>query len=251
VTVRYTQGLGVDEVLAQLRSGASYYYEADGLGSITSLSDSAGVVGRSYNYSAFGWWVSGSGTLLNPYHFTGRESDTGWFTGFNYHRARYYDSAVGRFISEDPIGFDGGMNFYTYVENNPAKLTDPSGTQAVPLALPGYAGTAGISGIPVAGQIIGAGAAGYLLGRLIGHIPIGQGRTVDDAVTDLFTDLILRLRNDPSCLSRVYCTLVEELEIPDVDATYKLCAYSCSDGQGRTIFWPRGVRCPPIQIFTR
>ena len=51
---------------------------------------------RTYVYSAFGWWVSGSGTLLNPYHFTGRDSDTGWFTGFNYHRARYYDSQSGR-----------------------------------------------------------------------------------------------------------------------------------------------------------
>jgi RHS repeat-associated protein len=44
-----------------------------------------------------------------------------------YYRARYYDQTNGRFISEDPIGFSGGRNFYGYVRNNPLKRTDPSG----------------------------------------------------------------------------------------------------------------------------
>ena len=34
--------------------------------------------------------------------------------------ARYYDPKIVRFISEDPIGFDGGPNFYTHVQNNPS-----------------------------------------------------------------------------------------------------------------------------------
>ena len=44
-----------------------------------------------------------------------------------YYRARYYDSTVGRFISEDPIGFLGGTNFYGYVSGNPARWFDPLG----------------------------------------------------------------------------------------------------------------------------
>jgi hypothetical protein len=45
-----------------------------------------------------------------------------------YYRARYYDPGVGRFISEDPIGFDGGdTNLYRYVGNSPLNYTDPSG----------------------------------------------------------------------------------------------------------------------------
>jgi len=44
-----------------------------------------------------------------------------------YYRARYYDSAIGRFTSEDPITFAGGENFYLYVANNPADLIDPNG----------------------------------------------------------------------------------------------------------------------------
>lgn len=43
-------------------------------------------------------------------------------------KARYYDPSVGRFISEDPKGFDGGdVNLMAYVENNPVNFVDPSG----------------------------------------------------------------------------------------------------------------------------
>lgn len=44
-----------------------------------------------------------------------------------YYRARYYDPRVGRFISEDPIGFEGGDNSYAYVANRPTVGTDPYG----------------------------------------------------------------------------------------------------------------------------
>ena len=45
----------------------------------------------------------------------------------SYYRARYYDSQAGRFLSEDPIGYAGGDNFYIYAENAPASLVDPFG----------------------------------------------------------------------------------------------------------------------------
>jgi RHS repeat-associated protein len=43
------------------------------------------------------------------------------------YRARYYDPAIGRFISEDPLGLGGGINRYAYVRNGPINLTDPQG----------------------------------------------------------------------------------------------------------------------------
>ena len=45
----------------------------------------------------------------------------------SYYRARYYDQNNGRFISEDPIEFLGGSNFYAYVENSPVDFKDELG----------------------------------------------------------------------------------------------------------------------------
>ena len=45
----------------------------------------------------------------------------------HYYRARYYDSKLGRFVSEDPISLAGGLNLFSYVRGRPTLLTDPSG----------------------------------------------------------------------------------------------------------------------------
>jgi RHS repeat-associated protein len=123
---KYSQGAGIDEPLSELRSGAVSYYEQDGLGSVTSLSGSGGALANTYTYDSFGNLTSASGTIANPYQYTGRDYDPE--TGLRYYRARYYDAAVGRFISEDPIRFDGGgPNFYRYVDNDPIDANDPDG----------------------------------------------------------------------------------------------------------------------------
>jgi len=48
-------------------------------------------------------------------------------TSLYYYRARYYDPQAGRFVSEDPVRFDGGVGFYRYVRNDPVLLKDPTG----------------------------------------------------------------------------------------------------------------------------
>jgi len=45
----------------------------------------------------------------------------------SYYRARYYDPAMGRFVSEDPIRFGGGLNLYQYVDGNPVLFVDARG----------------------------------------------------------------------------------------------------------------------------
>jgi RHS repeat-associated protein len=125
VVSRYTLTQNIDEPLAEVRSGANSYYEADGLGSITSLSSSTGSVMNTYTYDSFGNVTNSTGTLGNPFSYTGREFDGQ--TGLYFNRARYYDSTAGRFLSEDPIRFFGRVDFYSYVSNGSTNFSDPSG----------------------------------------------------------------------------------------------------------------------------
>jgi RHS repeat-associated protein len=124
---RYSQGLNIDEPLAMLRSSATSFYQADGLGSVTSLSNAAGSLAQAYTFDSFGKQTA-SGSLTNPFQYTGRESDPE--TGLYYYRARYYDPNTGRFISEDESEFSESSNFYPYVGNDSTNLIDDTGFRA-------------------------------------------------------------------------------------------------------------------------
>jgi RHS repeat-associated protein len=125
VQAKYTQGERVDDALAMLRGGQSYFYEADVSGSVTSMTDSAGNIAATYAYDSFGRPTSATGSPSDPLRYTGREFDSE--TGLYYYRSRYYDPGIGRFLNEDPIGLRGGMNRYIYTANSPIKFNDPSG----------------------------------------------------------------------------------------------------------------------------
>jgi RHS repeat-associated protein len=122
---RYSQTQNIDEPLAMLRSGATSYYHADGLGSISSLSNSAGSIANTYTYDSFGKLTASTGSLVNPFRYTARESDIE--TGLYYYRARYYDPIVGRFLTEDEVGNDEGADLYLYAGNSPIGSRDPTG----------------------------------------------------------------------------------------------------------------------------
>jgi RHS repeat-associated protein len=127
VTTDYTRTLNIDEPLALERSdGTIRYYKADALGSIVALTDENGAVTTSYAYDAYGA-VTVSGSDVNAFQYTGRENDG---TGLYYYRARYYSPEMRRFVSEDPIGLVGGLNFYGYVRDNPINWSDPKGLVA-------------------------------------------------------------------------------------------------------------------------
>jgi len=70
-----------------------------------------------------------AGNLPTDYGFTGQKLDAS--DGLMYYGARYYDAALGRFISADTIVPNAGnpqsLNRYAYVLNNPIRLVDPSG----------------------------------------------------------------------------------------------------------------------------
>jgi len=165
VVGRYSQGLGIDEPLATVTGGASAYYQADGLGSVTSLSTTGGTLGETYAYGSFGK-TSSTGSLFNPFQYTGREFDPE--TGLYYYRARYYDPANGRFLSEDPIGFEGrDSNFYRYSGNRPADFRDYLGLTLDPQPGPGVQGGLDLSNYYEAIRSLGQDpAAAAMIARL-------------------------------------------------------------------------------------
>ena len=89
VVARYVDTQHIDDPLAMARSSATSYYETDGLGTVTSLSNTAGSLAQTYTFDSFGKQTASSGSLVNPFQYTARESDTE--TGLYYYRARYYD----------------------------------------------------------------------------------------------------------------------------------------------------------------
>jgi len=126
VVARNAHNLTVDEPLSQFRNNAGNYYEADGIGSVTSLTNSQSQLSATYRYDSFGNQSQSTGANGNEFRYTARDVDGE--TGLYYYRARYYDSSVGRFLSEDPLRFSAGVDFYPYGANNAVRYNDPFGT---------------------------------------------------------------------------------------------------------------------------
>jgi RHS repeat-associated protein len=122
----YVYSDNIDEVINIKSASKTCYPHQDGLNSVVAVTDADGERVGSYNYTAFGTIKDATGALDNNITYTGRwlEPETGDY----FYRARYYDAGTGRFLSEDPIGFNSGdYNFYMYVANNPVNFNDPSG----------------------------------------------------------------------------------------------------------------------------
>jgi len=77
-------------------------------------------------YDAFGNLTSGTNPLL--FGYTGKAFDTA--TNLQNNINRWYDATVGRWLSTDPIGFDGNdTNLYRYVSCRPINMFDPQGLE--------------------------------------------------------------------------------------------------------------------------
>jgi RHS repeat-associated protein len=153
-TTRTVQGPGIDRPLASVDgAGTVSYYLADHLGSIVQQTNASATVTLTRQYDPYGVPLQGAAT--SGYAFTGQEWDAQ--VGLYCYRARYYDPALGRFLSQDPLGATGGSDLYAYVGNRPLSLRDPAGLFSVDDAL--YYSAQFSAGF---GDSMGFGLTGYI-----------------------------------------------------------------------------------------
>ena len=130
-----------DQLLSMIKPGESvYYFHNDHLGTPQVLTNDSQAVAWKAVYTPFGEAVPSIQTVENPFRFPGQYYDQE--TGLHYNYFRYYNPQTGRYITPDPIGLEGGINLFTYVDsvgkpfytnlytytgNNPINFVDPKG----------------------------------------------------------------------------------------------------------------------------
>jgi len=112
-----------NKLVAKKAGNTKTYIHTDFLGSPAAESTEAGAVVR-LHYQPFGDTIEAAREEVG---YTGHKFDKD--LGLSYMQARYYDPVIGRFYSNDPIGFRDvhSFNRYAYANNNPYKYTDPDG----------------------------------------------------------------------------------------------------------------------------
>ncbi len=140
LTERYLHGPAIDQVFASEDAmGEILWSLGDHQGTIRDVVDydastDTTSIANHRQFDAFGNVTSETNSSVNFfYSYTGRVYDAD--AGLYYYRARWYDAATGRFMSEDPIGFSAGdANLGRYVGNGVINATDPSGLDDPELA---------------------------------------------------------------------------------------------------------------------
>lgn len=110
-------------------AGTHHYYYTDPQGTVLAKADAGGTIIATYDYAPYGVAVASMSQAPNGPGYTGHVNDPE--SGFVYMQARYYDPAVGRFLSVDPnsvaVGTIFNINRYDYSDNNPINKIDPTG----------------------------------------------------------------------------------------------------------------------------
>lgn len=147
------------------------------------LTNGSGQVTEKHAYTAYGLDKI-TGTNTASYRFAGRRLDAE--TGLYYNRARYYSTALGRFLQTDPIGTKDDVNLYAYVKNDPVNFVDPMGLLSF-WGTVRFTGGALEAGLGIAGGITTSWTG---IGGVAGAIATVHGIDVAQAAwrgTDTFT----------------------------------------------------------------
>ncbi len=128
--INYLLGVGLDELYLTSNAGVNDSYLRDALNSTLAVTSASGTILDQVTYDPYGNSSDSNGSYAPGFKFTGREYEGAGFaytTLYNL-RGRYYNAALGRFISRDPAGLAGGVNLYAYAGDDPVDFSDPTGT---------------------------------------------------------------------------------------------------------------------------
>ena len=127
----------VDDLVLSDKGANRYYYCQDANWNVVAALNTSGAVQERYAYTPYGvveyltnsFGSSSSSSISNEFLYIGRRLDPE--TEIYYYRNRYYHAQLGRFLTRDPIGYEGvSFNLYEYVHGSPINLTDPTGEVA-------------------------------------------------------------------------------------------------------------------------
>jgi len=207
----YTTGGATDYIirdqqgdpLGMVRSGKSYIFLTDNVGSVTAIAGTCGCADATYGYSAYGSPTFEAGSLAsdNLIGYTGALTDTSTdtstvgSTGYVHDGDRWYNPETGAFASQDANSYlasPANGNRYAYAADNPINYTDPTGQgiytclEAAGLGVGGglFGAVAAAFGIATAETGVGllVGTGGYLFG--VGAAGTGLHDIVDDGACD-------------------------------------------------------------------
>jgi len=166
----YIYGVGLLGMVTE-PAGDLYCYHFDANANTVAMTDQSQAVVNRYAYMPFGIIGAEEEAVPQPFKFVGQYGVMAEPSGLYYMRARYYDPTTGRFISEDPVGFDGGdVNLYVYAGNNPVMFVDPSGEVINLIGFGIGVISGGITGFATGAKSghIWAGIAGGIIGAAVG-----------------------------------------------------------------------------------
>lgn len=173
----YTYYPGVDQPHSVRRwsggTSATYYFATDHPGNVVGLIDGSNRLVNRYKYTPRGTLEAAREEVENNLRFGAREHDAE--TGLYYNRARYYDASLARFISEDPSGFAGGANLYTFASNDPMNRRDPFGLKDDCTTIEVKVN---VDGKPRIAEVTICKGAGSVIGQILdfaGTIGVGNG----------------------------------------------------------------------------
>ncbi|HEX4608629.1 MAG TPA: tandem-95 repeat protein, partial [Urbifossiella sp.] len=133
---------GIQLISDDSPAAGEQFYFTDALGSVSELIGGSGVA-QGFQYDPWGTLLASASPTSSGVQYTGQYADTS--SGLDYYGSRYYDPALGSFITQDSaLGSDCNpttLNRYLYVSDNPLRYIDPTGHEEAKVNLPAASNT--------------------------------------------------------------------------------------------------------------